>query len=174
MRIIVIGPMGSGKSTLTRKIAQKFRIPRLELDRLWFEAGGNDCVVNDCTEEEKQLIKEKIRQGVSDFLAVNDQWVVDGTHSKIQPSVAEKANTVVLIQRSILTRLFSHVMRVIKDKDRHPETSRWQDLLHTKIIFDRWLRGEHNTQKDAIEPYKDKLVILKSFREIDSYFNSLV
>ncbi len=166
--------MGSGKSTLTRKIGHKFSIPRLELDRLWFEAGGHDCLVSGCTDEEKQLVTEKIRQKISDFLSVNNQWIVDGTHSKVQPLVAQKADTVVLIQRSILKRLFSHVVRVIKGKDRHPETSWWEDLLHTKTIFDRWLRGGHNTQNEAAMLYKDKLVILKSFKEIDDYFNSLV
>lgn len=174
MRIIVIGSMGSGKSTLTRKIASTFNIPRLELDRLWFESGGNDCLVHGCTAEGEKLVREKIRQGVSEFLLAHNQWVVDGTHSKIQPLIAEKADTVVLIQRPILNRLISQVMRVLKGKDRHPETSWFQDMLHTKTILIKWMRGGHKAQREAVEPYKGKLLILKSFREIDNYFNSLV
>ncbi|MCA9354748.1 MAG: hypothetical protein KC877_04475 [Candidatus Kaiserbacteria bacterium] len=169
----MIGQMGSGKSTLTRKIAQKCSVPRLELDRLWFENGGHDCLVNGCTEEKKQQIKERTRKAVSDFLSENEEWVVDGTHSKIQPLIAEKADAVVLIQRPILKRLLSHVVRVFKGKDRHPEVSWWKDLLHTKVIFDRWRQNRHDTQMDAAAAYQDKLVVLSSFKEIDHYFNSL-
>lgn len=174
MQMIVIGPMGSGKSTLTRKISQKFNIPRLELDRLWFDAGSHDCLMNGCTKEEKQLVKEEISKKISDFLSSNNQWIIDGTHSTIRPLLAEKADTVVLIQRPILNRLFSHVVRVIKGKDRHPETGFWQDLKHTLTIFDRWLHSGHKNQTDAVMPYRNKLVTLRSFEEIDSYFNSLV
>ena len=171
--MIVIGPMGSGKSTLTRKISEKLKVPRLELDRLWFEAGGHVCLINDCTEEQKKLVKEYINKQTLNFLSTNEHWIVDGTHSKIKSLLAEKADVVVLIHRPILDRLFSHIVRVIRGENRHPETSFWQDLLHTRTILNKWLQGSHKTQIDAVMPYKDKLLILRSFKEVDNYFNSL-
>jgi len=174
MRIIVVGASSGGKSTLTRQISDKFNIQRLEMDRLWFEAGGHECLVNGCTEEEKQLIQDEIRQKVSDFMATNDSWVVDGTYTKIQPLIAEKADTVVLIRRPLLKRLISHVSRVLTGKDRHPETSWLQDIFFTKTIFRRWSQGEQTKLDKVLLPHKNKLVTLRSFQEIDNYFDSLV
>lgn len=173
MHITVVGSSGGGKSTLTRKISETFAVPRLEIDRLWFEAGGHDCFINGCTEEEKQLVQDRIRQGVSDFLAANEDWVVDGTYSKVQPLIADRADAVVLLRRSLLKRLFNHVVRVLKGIDRHPETSRWQDLMFTKTIFWRWWQGEHKQLDAFLMQYQNKLVVLKSFKKIVDYFDSL-
>ena len=112
MRITVVGSSSGGKSTLTRKISKKFGVARLEMDRLWFESGGHECLLRGCTEEEKQIVQDKIRDRVTKFLIENDNWVVDGTYSKIQPTIAEKADAVVLIRRSLIKRIFSHVVRV--------------------------------------------------------------
>lgn len=174
MRVTVVGPSSGGKSTLTRKISQHFNIPRLEMDRLWFEAGGHECFVHGCTEEEKQLVQDKIRQRVTSFLKENDSWVVDGTYSKIQPAIAEEADNVVLIRRSLVKRIFSHLSRIIKGKDRHPETGLWQDVMFTKAIIRRWQQGEQAKLDEVLLPYQNKLITLRSFEEIDRYFNSLV
>ena len=145
----------------------------MEMDRLWFESGGHDCFINGCTEQEKQLVQDRIRQKVDDFLKTNDNWVVDGTYSKIQPVIADKADVVILIRRSLAKRLWSHVSRVIRGKDRHPETSWWQDIMFVKAIFRRWWQNEQAKLDKVLAPYQDKLVVLTSFKEIDDYFNSL-
>ena len=140
---------------------------------MWFEAGGHECFINNCTDEEKQLVQDKIRQRVTDFLQTNDNWVVDGTYSKIQPAIAEKADSVVLIRRPLMKRIFSHLSRIIKGKDRHPETGLWQDIMFTKAIIRRWRQGEQTKLDEVLLPYQDKLVTLRSFKQIDEYFDSL-
>ena len=173
MKITIVGPSSGGKSTLTRKISEHFNIARLEMDRLWFESGGHDCSMFGCTEEEKQLVQDQIGKRVTNFLENNDDWVVDGTYSKIQPLIAEKADVVVLIRRPLLSRLCSHLSRVMKGEDRHPETGWWQDIIFVKAILRRWWQKEHAKLDEVLAPYQNKLVILKSFKEIDSYFESL-
>jgi len=173
MRIIVVGPRGGGKSTLTKNICQRFDIPRLELDRLWFEAGGHECLISGCTNQEKQLVQDRISKKVSDFLERNENWVVDGTSSKIRQTIAKNADNIILIRRPLLTRLLSHVLRVIKSEDRHPETKWWQDFMYTKVLVRRWWQGERSELEEGLFPYRDKLITLKSFQEIDTYLNSL-
>lgn len=173
MRITVIGPSSGGKSTLTRKISEQFNIPRLEMDRLWFESGGHQCFIHGCTEEEKMLVQDKINHRLADFLESNESWVVDGTYSKIQPTIADKADAVVLIRRPLLKRIYSHITRVLKGKDRHPETGTLQDIMFTKAIFRRWRQGEQAKLDEVLIPYQDKLIVLNNFKEIDDYFNSL-
>lgn len=174
MRITVVGSSSGGKSTLTRKISRQFGIARLEMDRLWFESGGHKCFIEGCTKEEKQLVQDKIRQQVNDFIQLNDNWVVDGTYSKIQPAIADQADVVVLVRRTLLKRMWSHLARVFRGVDRHPETGLWQDIMFIKAIVRRWWQNEQSKLDEVLVPYKDKLVTLQSFEEIDGYFNSLV
>lgn len=173
MRITIIGPSSGGKSTLARKISDKYGVKRLELDRLWFEAGGHDCFINGCSEDEKNRVTERIKTGVKEFLSKNDNWVIDGTYSKIQPLIADMADEVVLIRRPLLNRVVSHVFRIIKNEWRHTETSRLQDLMFTKEIIRRWLSGENKKLDSWISNYDEKLTCLRSFKEISCYYDDL-
>ena len=173
MQILVTGFSAGGKSALTRKISEKFDIPRLEMDRLWFECGGHDCQINGCTPEEDRRVKDCIQEKVQEFLSTNDQWVIDGAYVNIDPLVAEWATIVVVIRRPVLKRLASHIYRVLRGRDRHPETGRWRDLLFVKTILRRFWRGENKKLDTALAPYQDKAVSLTSFKEIDAYFESL-
>lgn len=171
MKITIIGSSGGGKSTLARKISQTFNVSRLEIDRIWFKYEGHKNMNG--TPQHKEVIIEKIESDLRAFLSVNDHWVIDGTYSKLQPIIAEKADEVILIKRPLLRRICSHIMRVLMGLDRHPEVTLLQDLTFTKTIIRRW-RNKENTRLDEFSKiYHEKLVVLKSFKEIDAYFDSL-
>lgn len=171
MKITIIGSSGGGKSTLARKISQHFTIPRLEIDRLWFKYDGHKHFNK--TPEQKEAISQKIESELRAFLAKNQHWVIDGTYSKLQPLIADQADTVVLINRPVLHRAWSHVVRVLHGQDRHPEITKLQDLTFTKTIFRRWRNQEDAKLAGFTKRYQEKLVILKSFTKINNYFHSL-
>jgi len=171
MKITIIGTSGGGKSTLARKISKAFNIPRLELDRLWFAHDGH--VVMHGAPQEKQRVQEKIKHDVENFLHENTAWVCDGTYSKIQPLIAEQADIVVLIQRPLLFRLCSHVLRVFHGKDRHSEVTRIQDLMFTKTLVKRWLKNEDGDLTSFAKQFEAKTVTLHSFAEIDKFATTL-
>lgn len=173
MKITILGPSGSGKTTLAKKISDRFGIPRLELDRLWFECGGYNCFINGCSEEEKSKVFEQIKNKVENFLSENENWVIDGVYTKVQTIIADTADDVVLIKRPVLKRATSHIVRVAKNDGRHPETTKFQDFLFSKTIIKRWLKGENKKLQEFLDNYNDKLVVLRSFREVDDYFSSI-
>lgn len=171
MKITIIGPSGGGKSTLSRKISQKFNIPRFEIDRVWFKYGGQLSMNG--TPEEREIVSQKICVEIEEFLASNEQWVFDGTYSKLQPIIAEQADFVVLIKRPLLNRVFSHIRRVFKNDNRHPEIGRMQDLVFVKTIFKRWQKQEDTKLDEFVKQYKKKLLVLRNFKEIDSFFETV-
>ncbi len=171
MRLTIIGSSGGGKSTLSRKISRTFNVPRLEIDRIWFTYGGHRNVNG--APQQKEIIAQQIESEVRAFLSVNEHWVIDGTYSKLQPIIAEKADTVILIKRPLPQRIWSHILRVLHDTDRHPEITRLQDLNFTKTIIRRWRNKENAKLDEFSKTYQEKLVVLKSFKEIDTYFSSL-
>jgi adenylate kinase family enzyme len=172
MKITIIGTSGSGKSTLSRKISEKFNIQRLEIDRIWFKYDGHHYLKG-CTPEQKEAVNQKILAEVEQFLQANQNWVIDGTYSKIQPIIAERADSVVLIQLPLLFRLYSHIIRVFKGDNRHPEVTPLQDLHFTRTLIKRWRNGEDRKLIEFVKMYKSKLVVLRSFTEIDDFFKAL-
>ena len=172
MRITIIGASGSGKSTLARQISEAFNIPRVEIDRIWFKYDGHKYLNGSI--EQKEVIMNKITTEIQDFLSKNNSWVIDGSYSKIQPIIAEKTDAVVFIKRPLLKRVIGHVLRVMRAQDRHPEVTKTQDLMFVKTIIKRWGKGEDKKLENLSRQYSEKLVVLKNFGEIDSYFNSLI
>lgn len=174
MKITIIGPSSGGKSTLARKIGTKFNIPRLEIDKLWFYYGGHKLSLRkNSTIEQKELVRERIMADVKSFLSQYDNWVIDGTYSKIQRLIANEADTVIYINRPLYKRVFSHLKRIFWNDNRHPEITIWEDIKFTKTIIKRWTKVENERLNSLCSEYKDKLVILKNFKEINSYFESL-
>lgn len=171
MKITIIGPSGGGKSTLSRRVSREFGIPRFEIDRIWFKHDGHKYMNG--SPDEKAIIQDKIRVELEDFLAHNESWVCDGTYSKIQPLIAGQADTVVLIQRPLIKRIQSHIVRILRGEDRHPEVTRSQDMVFTKVIIKRWLKNEDANLGEFVKQYQHKLVVLRSFADIDHYFKSL-
>jgi adenylate kinase family enzyme len=167
MRITVIGYSGGGKTTLAKNIARKFSIPHQQIDRIWFEAGGHTAKSDSERDRVRKIIEEKVTK-----FSKQDSWVSDGFYSRVQGIMAGQADHVVVIELPLLKRLLNHWKRVIQKEARHPEVTMTQDLWHSIEIIKRTF-----TFKEKLENFKkqypEKLVVLKSFREIDAFFEKL-
>jgi len=94
-RINVCGTSGSGKSSLSRAIADRIGVPYVELDAL--HHGPN------WTETPTDVFRERVAE-----LITGDGWVVDGTYSKSRDLVWSRTQTVLWLDYPlpvILTRL---------------------------------------------------------------------
>ncbi len=95
-RIIVIGTTGSGKTTTARVIAQRLRIPHIELDALNWEPNW--------TEAPRDIFRQRVSEAVA-----GEDWVVDGNYSNSRDLVWPRADTAVWLDFPlwvILWRLF--------------------------------------------------------------------
>lgn len=174
MKISVIGPSGSGKSELTRKISKQFDLPRLEIDRLWFTCGGYELFLRSGTDEDEIKVDEKIKASIQQFLAEHNDWVIDGSYIKFQNMIADEADQLVFIKRPLVNRVLSHLLRIFRGRDRHPETTKWQDVKFIKTIIRRWRKNENTKLENFVKDYEEKLIRLNSFKEIDHYFDSII
>ena len=86
-RVAVIGGSATGKTTLSRELAQRLGVPHVELDALNHDAGWQEAPA--------EVLQARV-DAVLD--AAPDGWVVDGNyHGKLGTSVVERADTVVLL-----------------------------------------------------------------------------
>ncbi len=80
----MVGPPGSGKTTLATALAERLGLPYVEMDGLWWEANW--------TEVGEDRLREKLEP-----IAQADRWVVDGNYFTVgsRDIVWPRADTIV-------------------------------------------------------------------------------
>lgn len=68
-RVLIIGNGGAGKSTLAVKISEKFKLPAVHLDRLWWLEGWR----NRSEEQFDELLDKQLEKS---------EWVIDGNYRR--------------------------------------------------------------------------------------------
>jgi adenylate kinase family enzyme len=168
MRITIVGLPGSGKSTLARAISEKLGIPHIQLDRFWFEAGGrNGAHDTPNIEAVRKHVDEEARKAIA-----GESWVSDGFYSRLQPDIAARADVVIYLSVPLTSRILNHLSRTLKRGGRHPEVSFWDDVRFLPEILKRTFRTGPKL-RTFIAEHPDKVVVLRSRKEIAEYLNSL-
>ncbi len=168
MRITIIGHPGSGKSTLARAIREKLSIPHIHLDRFWFDGGGRSGE-HDTPDIER--VRAYVREKVLEAIAA-DSWVSDGFYSRVQPEIAERADTVIFLDIPLTKRLLSHAKRMLQPSTRHKELSWWDELKFFREIIRRTYSRKPK-YKAILEKFADKVITLRSWKEVDTYLTDL-
>jgi len=101
-RISVVGTSGSGKTTISGKIAGILRVPHIELDSLNWEA--------DWRPVPKDIFRSRVREAIN-----ADRWVVDGNYSKdARDLIWERADTIVWLNYSLPVIIYRIVRRTFR------------------------------------------------------------
>jgi len=168
MKITIIGNCASGKSSLARKISEILNIPYLQLDDLWFGAGGHKWKKGDVEGIEK--IRSYTREHVEKFIR-QESWVSDGWYKRVQLLITEKADQIIFLDIPLWKRLLNHLIRMFFSK-RHKGLSKWDDF---KFIFEIIHRtSTHGVDmKKFVDENKNKAIILRSHKAADRYLTSL-
>ncbi|MFA6050424.1 MAG: hypothetical protein WC761_04480 [Candidatus Paceibacterota bacterium] len=169
MRISIIGHSSSGKSTLARKVSDKFGIPHLHIDRLWFESGAYKLLKPKDVEKLNEA-RVWIKNEVSKWILQKD-WVSDGWYPKVQSLVTKEADQLVFIDIPLWKRLKNHVKRIFTT-ERHRELSKWDDI---KFIFNMIIKTIKRDKKmrQFAKENESKLVVLKTYAEVEQYLKNL-
>ncbi len=100
-RIVVIGPAGSGKTTLAFNIASKLKLPVTELDDLHWQPGWQITP--------RDEFKKAVRN-----ISEGDAWVVAGNYQGIRNILWNKADTVVWLDHDFGTNLWRLCKRTVQ------------------------------------------------------------
>lgn len=99
-RILIIGCPGSGKTTLSKILAEKRKLPLVHLDKIFWNSGW------------QQKSQEEFDAELAEILDT-DCWIIDGNYSRTLPERLEKADMVIHLDyptRVCIWRVLKRVM----------------------------------------------------------------
>lgn len=165
-RIVIIGCAGSGKTTLSKKLASMLGIPATHLDRLYWNPGwvGTD----------QEVWSERIQH-----LAEQDSWIMDGNFGSTMDIRLRKADTVVYLDMDtrlclyrVLKRWMTNMGRTRPDMGEGCPEKIDLPFLKWILTFKRKKRPQL-LQKLSVLPDSIEIFILCSPGQVEHFLHEL-
>ncbi|WP_412989355.1 DNA topology modulation protein FlaR [Pediococcus siamensis] len=150
MKIRIIGPVGSGKTTLANRLSLKYQIPVTSLDDLnWIRRPQGD--VHRTIEQRNRLLNEVLKQ---------KDWIIEGVQYRYGQESFADADIIYFKDVRHLRNLFYLWKRYVRA--RFKKGARQYRQIR---IFLKWEHHFHQKERAEIrqllEPYTEKVVVLK-------------
>lgn len=165
-RIVIIGCPGSGKTTFTRKLAAKIKLPVIHLDFYYHQTKHDYCNNNEAwVAQVKKLVKQ-------------DSWIMDGNYNSTIETRCKRADTIIFFDFPRRKSLYGVIKRHIhyRNKLREEMPNDWKEKANLEFLIYVWKFRKHSREVPlkAIEynPHAD-LVVFTNRRQADNYLNSL-
>ena len=168
-KIQIIGFSGSGKSTLAGTLAERFQLPVLYLDTVFWLPGW------------EKRPREEQREILAEFLAAHpDGWVIDGNYTKNYYKERMEAADLIIFMNFNRWRCLWRVMKrriQYAGKNRASMTEGCDEKVDLPFI--KWViwdsrRPEPLSRFRYIsEKYADKFVELKNPRQVDEFLSKI-
>ena len=159
MKLLIVGIVASGKTTLARRLSKEYNIKHYEIDSIVHDDINNIKRNN----EEQQKIINKINE--------NENWIIEGTLRKNLYNLLDIADKIIYLNISINIRKRKILFRFIKQKLGIEKCTYKSDLKMLKSMYKCTNDYEENRYEfeKKLKKYQDKLIVLSSFKEIDKY-----
>ena len=102
-KIAVVGGSGTGKTTLTNNLGRKLNVPIYHIDGIHHLENWK---TRDTKERDRIILKR----------ANEEKWVIDGTYKSTLQERINKADLVIFLDYSTISRLNGILTRYFKDK----------------------------------------------------------
>ncbi|MDF2540444.1 MAG: topology modulation protein [Herbinix sp.] len=164
-KIMIIGCCGSGKSTLSKKLHEKTRLPLVHLDREYYKPNW----VKPTSDEWKAKV-----------LAIcnRDQWIMDGNYISSMETRMQYAEQIIWLDVNRITCLYRAFIRAVLPSKKHrSDMGEGCDERHD-LEFYRFIWDFHKTTRPQISHLlknckESNAVILKNKRDIKEYLSKL-
>lgn len=150
MKIYIIGPVGSGKTTLAKKLSKKYSIKYHELDKIvWDDENGN---IKRTDAEINKLFNKIIRE---------ENWIIEDVGRKKFEKGLEQCDKIYYINLNPITIYFRVTKRWIKQKLRL-EKYNYKPTIKGLIQMYKWAHKDIKQKNEKLKNLKqyNKLIIL--------------
>ena len=161
MKILIIGIVASGKTTLARRLSKENNITNYEIDSIVHD----DINKRKRTNEEQQEIIEKINK--------QENWIIEGTLRKNLYNLLDIAGKIIYLDIPLKIRKRRILYRYIKQRLGLEKCNYMPNMKMLKNMY-KWTsefeNNKINFEKDLFR-YEEKLTILQSKGKIKKYVN---
>ncbi|WP_336779697.1 hypothetical protein [Paenibacillus illinoisensis] len=152
-KILILGIVASGKTTLAKEISQKINIPWYELDTIVHHEtlyGRN-----------KRTPDEQI--AVIQDIDLHGAWIFEGTDRASYRCLWDMADTIIFLDTPLWKRKMRIFLRFIKQNLGIEKSHYTSDVQMLKMMY-KWTRDFERNRVDfekRLHPYHHKLIILR-------------
>lgn len=159
-RVLVIGPGGSGKSTMSVSLGGSTGLPVIHLDAVFWRPGWD------------RIPPDEWQAVTTDILA-RERWILDGNYGSTMARRVEAADTIIFLDMPRLLCLWRVILRRLRYRGRArpslPEGC--EEQLSFQFVW--WLLGYPQTRRPGVLSLLDRaraegkrVVILRSSRAV--------
>lgn len=157
-KIYIIGPVGSGKTTLAKRLSHELKTAYYELDNVVWEYHPNGDTKR--SEEEIQKIFCEILE--------NDNWIIENVGKSLFDKGFDEADTIIYLNISKSVLYIRVLIRWIK-QNLGMELARYKPDLNMLRQMFLWIKDNQKSSKlNKLKNYEKKLIILNE-RTMNKY-----
>ncbi|MEO8141745.1 MAG: topology modulation protein [Sphingomicrobium sp.] len=156
-RVMIIGPCGAGKSTVSHVLAARLCLPLIHMDQLnwqpdWVDA-GNDRL-----------------RGLLAVEVAKERWLIEGNYGSTMPMRLERADTIIYLDYPLPLCLWRLMKRIVTNygrtrpdmPDNCPE--RFDPGFLWYVM--RWNQGPRQRTEQSLRDHEQKVIRLKNPRAL--------
>ena len=160
MKIYIVGIVGTGKTTLAKKLSQDLSIPYYELDNIVYDGKIRNS-------------DELINQKFNEIIQEND-WIIEDVLRKQFMKALDYADMIIFLDINMITRDYRIIKRYIKRKFYNNE-----HYANTLKEVKQLLSWSHEFEKDKdnrlklLDNYQNKTITVKNNDDIKKLIKGL-
>ncbi|MFJ8065435.1 DNA topology modulation protein FlaR [Psychrobacillus sp. NPDC096426] len=166
MKIYIVGSVGSGKTTLARKVSAKLQVPHFETDNFVWTRHLKGDIRNEI-EVRDQLLQDAI---------ILDHWVIEGVHKDWTDPGLQVADQIIFLDfpsqkrvQRIVKRYIYQLLRIEKANYK-PTFSMFLRMFKWNKYFEEQMKPEFIMKCNV---YDHKLYRFQTDKEVKDWFHQI-